>query len=411
MTRSAALVLASALCLSLAARTAGAVEIRGQVDLHAAAADAGRSWTRDGLGKLRYDRHGDGLRLGQAFLRIDGELADAIDASVTLSAADDRHRAVNVNEAWIAWTPLPSGPWKTRLRAGAFFPPTSIEIDYDSIGWTPVKTISSAAINSWIGEELRAKGIELTVTHRDREGGSPHEFGFTAALYGGNDPAGTVIAWRGWSISDRITGLSEPLLLADLPVYRRTGPIFRQSRTIHLFRELDGRAGYWLGGHYGYGERVEAAYLYYDNRADPLRVKDGQYGWTTRFHHASVEWHPHGDWEVSLQALRGMTLMGRNAVRAEYASWFALVSHPFAGGTAALRYDRFHSGERDNLPSDPNTERGHGIALAWSRDLGHGLTFLAEALQVKSERAARVLVGEAPRQTERSVTAALRWQF
>jgi hypothetical protein len=390
---------------------AGAAEWRGMVDARAAYSNADRSWLEAGMDKGRYDRSSERISIGQAVLRGDFDLPASLSASLVVSA-DEKHRGVlDTREAWLAWNPLPSGAWKVRTKLGAFFPQTSVEIDYDDIGWTPTRTISSSAINSWIGEELRPKGLEVQLLRTGKFDGSPHDFGFTAALYRGNDPTGTLLAWRGWTISDRIAGLNEAVLLPDLPVYRSDGAIPRQARTIHPFRELDGRLGYYAGAQYRYGTRLELAALHYDNRADPLVVVNGQYGWRTRFDHVSAVLRPQGKWELMMQAMRGDTLMGKNGVALDFRSWYALLAHPVGAGKLALRYDRFSTTGHDALPSDPNDERGHGLALAYSMPLQESVELVAELLQVRSERGARSQIGQAPLQDERSATLALRWHF
>ena len=224
---------------------AAAVQLHGQLDVRAVAADASQGWLKGGLGKLRYGE--SGLRLGQASLALEADPFDTVSATVIANASDDRRGAFGVNEAYLAWSPVPSGPWRARVKAGAFFPVTSLELDYDSVGWTPANTVSSSAINSWIGEEVRTKGLELTVSRNGRMAGSPHDFSLTAALYGWNDETGTLLAWRGWTVSERITSLTEPLVLPDLPAYRRGGSIY-QTRWIHPFREIDDRLGYYVSG-------------------------------------------------------------------------------------------------------------------------------------------------------------------
>jgi hypothetical protein len=390
---------------------AAEVEWHGLLDLRALLTDAERSWTDAGLGKLRYDKQSSGLRLGQAFLSAEADLSNTVTGHIVLSAADDRAGALDVNEAWLLWSPLPSGAWKTRVKLGAFFPASSLEIDYDSIGWTPARTVSSSAINSWIGEELRTQGAELTLTHKGRQTNSAHDFGLTLAVFGGNDPAGTLMGWRGWAISDRISGLTERLILADLPVYRPDGAIPKQSRSVQLFSELDGRVGYYLGGQYAYAEQVELSALHYDNRGDPLVEKHGQYAWHTRFDHIGLRLRPAGDWELAAQLMSGETLMGPQAVRLRFRAGYLLASHPVAQGLLSLRYDRFRARENDILPSDPNDENGQALALAYRLPLQRGWSLLGEWLVVKSTRAARPLTGSAPAQSERSLTASLRWQF
>ena len=399
------------LALAITAGSAQAAEWRGLLDVRAVDSDAGRSFLDSGLGKTRYDENSPRLSIGQAVLRGDADLSDSISGTLELSA-DQQHRgAVDVREAFLSWSPVPDGAWKTRVRAGFFFAPTSVEIDYDSVGWVPKHTISSSAINSWIGEELRTNGIEWSARRLGRYSGAPYDVGVLAAVYTGNDPTGTLLAWRGWSISDRIAGRFDTLKLADLPVYRRSGAIPRQWRDIHPFREVDGKLGYYLGANLNFGSRLELAALRYDNRGDPLVVKDWQYSWRTRFDHVSAVWRPQGQWELAMQAMRGDTLMGPDAVSLDFSSWFALASHPLGPGTAALRYDHFRTREHDMLPSDPNNETGYGVALAYDWPLADSLSLMTEALLVRSDRSARILIGEPQLQQERSLTVSLRWRF
>jgi hypothetical protein len=401
--------------LALFATGAQAAELRGLLDIRAVDADASRSFVDGGLGKTRYDAGSPRLSVGQAVLRGDMDLTDTIAASADISADDKHHGVVDVREAWIEWSPVPSSEWKTRVKAGFFFPPSSVEADYNSIGWVPKYTISSSAINSWIGEELRTNGAEWSARRLGRYVGAPYDVGFVASVFTGNDPTGTLLSWRGWSISDRMAGRNEALPLADLPVYRPDGPLRKQSRIIHPFRELDGRLGYYAGMNFNAGRQLELAYLHYDNRADPLVVKNGQWGWLTRFDHVSAVWKPvdgpAGGWEFMAQAMRGDTLMGMDAVYADFQSWYLLAAHRLGPGTLALRYDRFSTTEEDKLPQDPNDEHGQGVALAYNWPLARNLALMTEWLDVRSERGARLLIGERPRQVERSLTVSLRWHF
>jgi hypothetical protein len=395
-----------ALTLPLTARS---VEWSGLLDVRALSADGERSWTRSGLGKTRYDS--SGVRLGQAILGAEWQVSDAITGSAVLNFSDDRRRLVDLQEAWLGWNPVPSGPWKMRAKAGLFFPPINQEIDYDRLTWTPTRTNSASAINSWIGEELRTKGLELSLTHRGRAAGSAHDFGASAAIFNGNDPAGTLLAWRGWGVGDRITGASEPIQLADLPVYRPNGAINQQTRDIKLFREIDGRAGYYAALNYAYGDMVEVKAMHYDNRGEPLIVKQGQYSWATKFHHVGLRLRPTGHWELMAQWLSGSTVMGPSAVALDYRAWYALASHPLGKGTLTLRYDQFRTREHDILPADPNGEDGRAIALAFVFEMTPAVSVVTELLSVHSTRPSRMLVRDLPRQHERSLTTALRWQF
>lgn len=390
---------------------AQSIQWRGLLDLRATKTTGERSWTDAGLGKSRTDSQSNRLSIGQAVLRGELDLPHKLSATLVASADEQHHGVLDVREAWLGWNPVPSSAWKTRVKLGFFFMPSSVEIDYDDIAWTPTRTISSSAINSWIGEELRTNGIQLQLLRSGRQQSSPHDFGLTAAIFNGNDPTGTLLAWRGWSISDRIGGRNQADRLVDLPVIRPDGAIPRQNRTIHPFREIDGRFGYYIGANYQYGDWLELALMHYDNRADPLEVKHGQYGWHTRFDHLNLVLRPAGSWEILLQAMRGDTLMGKNAVAIDYQSWYVLLAHPLGRGKLALRYDRFSTSEHDIQPQDPNSEQGHALALAYNVDVRKNLTWITEYLHVNSEREARHIIGIAPQQRERSLTTALRWQF
>lgn len=391
--------------LLLASLPAWAVDWSGLIDLRAVAAHSTRSWTDEGLGKLRSD---SGLSLGQAVLRGDAELAETVSGVLIATAADDRAHMADVSEAWLRWSPVPDGPWRLNVRAGAFFPEMSLE--NNGVGWTPTRTVSASAINSWIGEELRTVGVEASLLRRGRPLGSPHDFGITAGLFRDNDPIGTLLTWRGWGIGDRITSLHEPLILADLPVYRPTGNIPKQTRSIHLFRELDGRIGYQVSARYGYEGWLSLGAMHYDNRTNPQLVIDGQYGWRTHFDHVSASLLL-GGWEWLAQAMRGNTMMGRNSATIDFHAGYLMASHALGAGKMSVRYDLFSTRDIDRFPVDPNGEHGSAVAVAYSHPLAAGWTLVGEALAVRSNRQARLLLGEQQRQTESSLTASLRWRF
>ena len=110
---------------------------------------------------------------------------------------------------------------------GAFFPPISLE--NDGIGWTSRWTLTPSAINSWVGEELRTIGAELRVEHR----GDAGTFSAQAALFGRNDPAGELLAARGWSMGDLTSGLGAVLrnpCLRAVAFARSERPAVRRDR-------------------------------------------------------------------------------------------------------------------------------------------------------------------------------------
>jgi hypothetical protein len=345
-------------------------------------------------------------------LQLDAPLFGDVVATAVADADSQRSSVLDMQEAWLGWNPVPTSAWRMRGKLGAFFPVTSLEVSYDQVGWNAARTISGSAVNSWIAQEIRVIGTEFTGQWRGALLGSPHTFTTRLGVFEGNDPAGTEISWRGWDLSGRVTGLFQKLRLPDLPVYWPTGPISRQTCDVHVFREVDHRPGWYGALGYAYEGVLDVEAMHYDNRADPLVVKSGQYGWRTRFDHVGLTLHLPAGLDLLAQGMRGGTVMGPNAVHARFAAWYLLATHELGPGSATLRYDWFQTIDRDIMPlPDPNGESGHAWALAYSLPLPHSLTLVTEALRVDSRRAARTLIGADPRQKESSLSFELRWAF
>jgi hypothetical protein len=387
---------------------AGAAEVHGLIALGTAAADARSDSFTESMDKSPF---GIAAPAGRLTVRVDGAPFGDFRTSITADADSQRSSVIDVQEAWVGWKPVPESPWRFRARAGAFFPVSSVEVGYDSIGWNAERTLSSSAINSWIAEEIRIVGAEFTLQWRGVMVDSPHTLTARFGAFGGNDPAGTELAWRGWNVGGHVTGLFQQLRLPDLPVYRRDGPIPQQSRTVHVLREIDHRPGGYASLGYGYDEWLDVEAMHYDNRGDPLRITNGQYSWHTRFDHLSVKAHFSRGWQVSSQVLKGRTIMGPNVVQIRFSSWYLLASRPLGPGIASIRSDHFHTRDLDMLPSDANQERGHAWAMAYSFPLRRNLRLVAEVLRVDSNRSARSLIGMAPRRVEDSLGIELRRAF
>jgi hypothetical protein len=385
-----------------------AADLRGQLDVGLAAApDATHSFD-GGLGKSPYVGAGPVARFA---LRGDAHLSETLVGRLVVDADSQRTNTVGVQEAWLGWHPFPTNPWRTRLKLGSYFPATSLEAGYDSASWSAERTFSASAVNTWIGQEIRINGVELDLLRRGAFAGSPHTFGVTAGVFTANDPAGTLLAWQGWNLSGGITGIGQRSPLPDLPAYRPDGPLPIQTRNAHLFREIDGRLGHYAAGHYAHAGWLEVSLLHYDNRADPLRIAGRQYGWRTRFNHASLLLRLPGNWEMRAQGMQGETLMGPAAVLVDFAAWYVLATHALGEGSISLRYDDFGSTDRDLTAGDPNGEQGRALALSYARPLTGSLTLITELLGVDGTRPARQLLDEAPRQREGSLAMILRWTF
>ena len=157
--------------------------------------DGRDSFLDGGLGKLRYDGDDETLQLGRARLAWRGAVAGDWHASVDLSAWSlDDHNPVDVTEAWLEWRPVPTSAWRSNVKIGAFYAPVSLE--HRAPGWSNPYTISSSALNTWVGEELRTIGAAYELEHLGIADGGRFDYGGQVAVYGWNDPAGATIAAR-----------------------------------------------------------------------------------------------------------------------------------------------------------------------------------------------------------------------
>jgi len=392
----------------LGAGPAGSGELRGLLALGTAAANARTGSFTEGMDKSPF---GIAVPAGRLTARAAWAPFGDFTATVIADADSQRSSVFDVQEAWFGWQPVPTSPWRFRARAGAFFPVSSLEVGYDSIGWNAERTLSSSAINSWFAEEIRSVGTELTVQWRGVMVDSPHTFTARFGVFGGNDPAGTELAWRGWNVGGRVTGLFQNLRLPDLPVYRPDGAVPLQTRNVHVLREIDDRPGAYASLGYGSDDWLDVEAMHYDNRGDPLRVANGQYSWHTRFDHLSLKLRFADDWQLLSQVMKGSTIMGPNAVHAGFSSWYLLLSRPLGPGLATLRHDRFRTVDRDILPVDANEERGQAWAIAYSVPLPNKFRLVTEVLRVDSNRRARSLIGATPRLIENSLGVELRRAF
>ena len=176
--------------------------IEGGIEFGYVSTSGYESWTEGFVGKLRHDS--DGLVLSRAYLDYSGKLADTLNAHIALEGYDDDlGSAIGFTEAYLEWRPVPRSPNRYRLKVGAFYPRISLE--NVEAGWRSPYTLNSSAINTWVAEELRTFGAELTLSRRPASLGGAHDFSVNAAVFMGNDPAGSLLAWKGWSVHDRQT--------------------------------------------------------------------------------------------------------------------------------------------------------------------------------------------------------------
>jgi len=382
-------------------------------DLSYISASGHPSWTEGFVGKLRYDS--DEFAISRAFLDYKGKLTDTLDAHIALEGYDDDlGNKIGVTQAYLQWRPVPRSPTRYRLKVGAFYPRISLE-NVDP-GWSSPYTMNSSAINTWVAEELRSTGMELSASRRPARFGGAHEFSINTAVFWGNDPAGSLLAWKGWSVHDRQTRFSDKLPLPPLPQIQ-PGQFFEaQDPYVTPFREIDSRAGYYVNAEWRFGKRFLVRAMHYDNRANPVIIDSGQYGWETIFEHIGVQATLPGDIGLIAQWMFGSTVMGpvvdgAHMVDVEYDSKYLLLTRQFGKHRTSLRYDHFEVSQNDETPHDNNPEYGHAWTLGYQFGYSKHAAIAAEWLSIKTHHCGWVYYGISPTATERQLQLTLQLRF
>lgn len=372
------------------------------IDLRAVAADGQTSYLNGGLGELRYDEQHDGLRLDSVRIGYRDDFWQFVHVNVqAFSYADHDRNLLDLTEAYAELRPFPIGSWRSRLKIGAFYAPISFENRLE--GWRSAYSLSPSAINTWVGEELRTIGAEYDLDWLGRQRGYNWELGLTASVYGFNDPAGALIAIRGWAIDDRQTTLFGRIGQPN------NGPV---GGIREFYGDIDHRAGYYVGANATYRDALQLRALHYDNRADPDAFSTGlnAYAWDTRFNSAGLRWSPQDRYTVIAQWLAGTTCVGDDPYCWEYRSAFLLGSLLFgADNRLTARYDGFEMHQTGPADADFfNRNRGHAWTLAYQRTLSEHWSVALEALQIDSSLASRAFVGEPVYAAEHELQLAVR---
>jgi hypothetical protein len=378
------------LCAFVAAAPtlARAAEWELALDLRAVSSDGRESFLDNGQGKLRFDEDHQGIQLGRLRASWNQPLGEVFSAHVEASAWDDDDKnPIDLTEAYVEYRPYPRAGTRTRVRLGAFYPPMSLE--NRTSGWETPYTITPSAISSWIGEEIRTVGIEGQIDWLGTRSGHDFDLQLSAAAFGWNDPAGTMLGAHGFTFHDRQTTLfgrvGAPQSVAD----------FAKKE---LFHEIDNRVGFYIGAQARYLDRAVLNVLHYDNRADPTKelpsIRD--LAWLTTFDAAALRIETGKGWTAILQTLDGDTHIAPGGfwLNWQFDSQSALLARRAGAHMLAARYDRFAVRfQRD--PAASGSEDGHAWALAYSYDRGDHWRFALEWLRVTSDVPARVeLLGE-----------------
>jgi hypothetical protein len=392
-----------ALILSLQCALAGAEQkLDLSVDLRLVAADGPMSYRYSGLGKLRFDEDHDGLQIGRIRAAWNQQFGESLNLRIDASLWRlSDYNAIDLTEAYLEFRPYPSGGWRSRVKVGAFYAPISLE--HRAAGWTNPYLINSSAINTWVGEELRTIGAEYSLEWLGTRSGHDFDAGLVAAVYDHNDPAGVLVASRGWALHDRQTSLFGKV--------GESGDGFVAGRV--LFEEIDNRRGYYLGAHLRYLDRVELRYMRYDNRADPEKfdASINDFAWLTTFDSVGLRVETASGWTFISQWLGGETSIEPETGYEvwKFSSTFALLSRSVGRHRVSLRTDWFDTDHIETNWPPRIEESGSAWTAGYSYERDEHWRIAVEAIQINSDASGRALIGEPTNATERQLQLQVRY--
>ncbi|HZZ90306.1 MAG TPA: hypothetical protein VFE13_18400 [Caulobacteraceae bacterium] len=381
------------------------------VDLRVAAADGEPSFTQGGFGKAVYGGDGSSALKGHvdvALAAVEWTPRLNWDWSAVIDVAHQpgQEHAVDLLQAYALYKPTPSSATRFQARFGYFYPPISLEHDHKV--WGLANEITPSAINSWVGEEVKVVGAEATVSQDTGLG----RFAATAALFGYDDTAGTLLSFRGWALDDR-----QGQLRGVFPLPPRS-PFFdaAQDDETYTTLEIDRRIGEYGKLAWDLADwPVTLEALHYNNAGDRVSVVEPvQWAWATNFTNLGATAKLGDHTRLKAQALWGRTQFGFPTpqgiwVDVIFRSAYLLASQEVGDDTFTLRGDLFDAKDKTEAFGDDKNERGWAITAAWRRPLSRHIDLRVEALHVDSNRPARSLAGEPPGQAQTVLQSSLRF--
>ncbi|HVQ10051.1 MAG TPA: hypothetical protein VMS43_16625 [Allosphingosinicella sp.] len=384
-------------------------DLTAVIDFRIVLTDGERSWTDGGFGRSRFGGRGADADIdavpAEAELVWHGPIAWNLQGVVAVAAQDEQDQPVDLIEAYATWRPVPAGPTRWSVRAGMFWPPVSLE--HDGPAWQVSDMITPSAINSWIGEEVKVVGVEASATHPLGGG----RITATLALFGFNDTAGTLLAFRGWALHDQKSGAFSRQTLPPLNAFMATS----QPRWTTPTLEIDGRPGFYGRLSWQLAAPVVLEAFYYSNRGDPEAITYNlQWGWDTRFLNLGARVDLGGRTRLLAQALAGTTEMGPEEnghywVETRFRAAYLRLTHRIGRVALSGRIDLFDTRQTGSQVAPDDGEEGWSATAALDWQLTDQAQLILEAMHNESERGARARLGLAPDQRQHVVQASMRF--
>jgi len=355
------------------------------------------SWLEDGLGRLRVGAGSAGDSeehvLGTAHFAIDvstrrfGAYVQGVARAEPGGAGNAK--AAGIVEAYVEGKLQLRQADRLRFRLGQFFLPTSRE-NVEEL-WSSPYTLTYSAINAWIAEEVRPVGLGIDY---DLALGPIDVLRIGGSVVTGNDTSGALLAWRGWSLHDRLTVYNEVL---PLPPLESLGPggafaLQRDDGSQPFGSDLDDKIGWAAYLRYTRPQKLVFQWTHFDSRAD-RRLYGGpgtwEYAWETDFDLFGAEARFGPRFVLLGELIEGETGMGlspRHRIQADFSSAYVLASYQVGAFRVSLRYDTFEIVDRDDTEGSYSDEDGDALTLAFIWEVTRSLRFGVEVIDVSGER-------------------------
>ncbi len=391
---------------TFAPNAAAAVDfsVDGYADLRVVAPSNQASWQDGGLGKLRFGAgHGNpDFNFAEAAAELSALITPELIGVATARIAPKQYTAADLLDGYLRYRRVSISPFRWSIKAGAFFPPVSLE--NTEIGWTSPWTLTPSAINSWIGEEVRIIGSEASVEWRS----DVRTLSLSAALFGWNQPSGELLADRGWSFSDAFSGVFDHPRLPDVEakILGRRVPLRTEE-----FVQLDNRPGWYLAANWDEAGIGKLNVIFYDNNADASANDGNSFAWRAQFENAGLSTQL-GSVTLLAQAMLGQTLIRPSTFFSNdthFSSAYVLAGWSIdENWRAAVRVDGFATEAHTPFVTADVRESGSAVTAAIDYLPAQWLRLTIEGIRVDSTRSQRTLAGINPREVENQLQLSAR---